>query len=76
MVFKKLIFQNRYVELETPPPLQGKKNILIFHFDYLNISLIFIVNISCDIYWKKTDTEIDKNEHNMPDMCSSGKCHV
>ena len=38
MVFKKIIFQNRYVELETPP-LHGKKTILNFHFDYLNTSL-------------------------------------
>ena len=38
MVFKKIIFQNRYVELETPP-LHGK-NILNFHFDYWNPSLI------------------------------------
>ena len=38
MVFKKIIFQNRYVELETPPPFM-EKNILNFHFDYLNTSL-------------------------------------
>ena len=38
MVFKKIIFQNRYVELETPPP-SWKKNILNFHFDYLNTRL-------------------------------------
>ena len=38
MVFKKLIFQNRYVELEAPPPFM-EKNILNFHFDYLNPSL-------------------------------------
>ena len=36
-LFKKIIFQNRYVELETPP-LHGK-NILNFHFDYLKPSL-------------------------------------
>ena len=41
MVFKKIIFQNRYVELETPPP-SWKKNILNFHFDYLNPSLIVV----------------------------------
>ena len=33
MVFKQIIFQNCYVELETPTPLN-------FHFDYLNPSLI------------------------------------
>ena len=38
MVFQKIIFQNRYVELEIPPP-SWKKNILNFHFDYLNTSL-------------------------------------
>ena len=39
MVFKKIIFQNSYVELETPPPFM-EKTILNFHFDYLNSSLI------------------------------------
>ena len=34
MVFKRIIFQNRYVELETPPFME--KNILNFHFDYLH----------------------------------------
>ena len=32
---KKIIFQNRYVELETPPPFM-EKTILDFDFDYLN----------------------------------------
>ena len=27
MVFKKISFQNRYVELETPPPLHGKNHL-------------------------------------------------
>ena len=51
MVFKKILFQNRYVELETPPLME--KSILNFHFDYLNPSLMFpkivkenIVNIN------------------------------
>ena len=39
MVFKIIIFQNRYVELETPLPPFMEKNILNFHFDYLIISL-------------------------------------
>ena len=39
MVLKKIIFQNRYVEHETPPPFMAK-NILNFHFDYLTPSLI------------------------------------
>ena len=38
MVFKKIISQKRYVELETPPPFM-EKPILNFHFDYLNPSL-------------------------------------
>ena len=38
MVLKKIIFQNRYVELETPLPFM-EKTILNFHFDYLNTSL-------------------------------------
>ena len=38
MVFKKIIFQKRYVELETPPPFMAK-TILNFHFDYWNPSL-------------------------------------
>ena len=37
MVFKNIIFQNRYVELQTPPFME--KKILKFHFDYLNPSL-------------------------------------
>ena len=39
---QKIIFQNRYVALETPsrpPPFFAKAN-LNFHFDYLNPSLI------------------------------------
>ena len=41
MVFKKIIFQNRYVALETPsrPPPFMANAILNFHFDYLNTSL-------------------------------------
>ena len=47
MLFNKIIFQNRFVELETPPFME-KSN---FHFDYLNPSLtgyrnnIFIIAI-------------------------------
>ena len=39
--FKKIIFQNRYVALETPkdPPPFMAKSILNFHFDYLTPSL-------------------------------------
>ena len=42
MVFKKIIFQNRYVALEAPsrpPPPFMAKTILNFHFDYWNPSL-------------------------------------
>ena len=41
MVFKEIIFQNRYVALETPsrPPPFMEKSILNFHFDYLHPSL-------------------------------------
>jgi len=45
MVFKKIIFQNRYVALETPSrplPFMAKA-ILNFHFDYLNPSLIIMI---------------------------------
>ena len=38
MFFKEIIFQNKYVKLETPLPFM-EKNILNFHFDYLNTSL-------------------------------------
>ena len=38
MVFKKITLQNRYVELETPPPFMAN-TILNFHFDYWNPSL-------------------------------------
>ena len=43
MVFKKIIFQNRYVALETPrdPPPFMAKAILNFHFDFLTPSLSF-----------------------------------
>ena len=37
LIFKKIIFKNRYVELETPPFME--KTILNFHFDYLSPSL-------------------------------------
>ena len=43
MVFKKIIFQNRYVALETPrdhPPPFMANAILNFHFDYPHPSLI------------------------------------
>ena len=41
MVFKKIIFQNRYVALETPsrPPSFMANTILNFHFDYLTTPL-------------------------------------
>ena len=41
MVFKKIIFQNRYVALETPsrPPPFMANAILNFHFDFLHPSL-------------------------------------
>ena len=41
MVFKKIIFQNRYVALETPsrPPPFMANTILNFHFDYRHPSL-------------------------------------
>ena len=41
MVFKKIIFQNRYVALETPssPPPFMANAILNFHFDFLKPSL-------------------------------------
>ena len=37
MVFKKIIFQNMYVALETPPFMANA--ILNFHFDYWHTSL-------------------------------------
>ena len=53
MVFRKIIFQNRYVELETSPP-SWKKTILNFHFDYLQISFIKI--------WWCVNPKVDVNE--------------
>ena len=38
MDLKKIIFQNRYVALKTPPPFMAN-TILNFHFDYLHTSL-------------------------------------
>ena len=58
----KIIFQNRYVALETPsrPPLPFMANaILNFHFDFLNTSLMqnFVRGIShaadCAFLWAK-----------------------
>ena len=45
MVFKKIIFQNRYVALETPsrPPPFMANAILNFHFDFLTPSLIIFL---------------------------------
>ena len=48
MVFKKIIFQNRYVALETPsrPPPFMANAILNFHFDYPHPSLrLYLLNI-------------------------------
>ena len=56
MVFKKIIFQNRYVELETPPFME--KTILNFHFDYLNTPL----TIS---RWKISDTECRRAKYKL-----------
>ena len=47
MVFKKIIFQNRYVALEShsrPPPFMAN-TILNFHFDYWNTSLSWLHDI-------------------------------
>ena len=43
--FKKIIFQNRYVELETPAPPFMEKTILNFHFDYLTTPLTYTLSI-------------------------------
>ena len=53
MVFKKIIFQNRYMELETPPFME--KTILNFHFDYLNTSLTqnwIPIALDLNSFWK------------------------
>ena len=47
MVFKEIIFQNKYVALKTPsrpPPPFMANTILNFHFDYLNTSLSNVLN--------------------------------
>ena len=56
MVFKKIIFQNRYMALETPsrPPPSMAKTILNFHFDYWNPSLRY--NDQLTLYYKE-DTD-------------------
>ena len=60
MVFKKIIFQNRYVALETPsrlPPLHGKYHLkfpfwLLAPFPYLSLSLYLISCDNCDyVVW-------------------------
>ena len=47
MVFKKIIFQNRYVALETPsrPPPFMANTILNFHFDYRHTFLSLNLNM-------------------------------
>ena len=67
MVFKKIIFQNRYVELETPAPLFMEKNILNFHFDYLNISLI-MKGMYCIGCWSLFMT-YDRSSSMLINMC-------
>ena len=67
MAFKKIIFQNRYVALETPsrsPPFMAN-TILNFHFDYWNTSLgdvqsdseLDSIRNSCDVL--NTNIEIN-----------------
>ena len=54
MVFKKIIFQNRYVALETPsrprPPFMANA-ILNFHFDFLHTSLSLMSSqLKCQLF--------------------------
>ena len=58
MIFKKIIFQNRYAALKTPSrPFPFMANtILNFHFDYLHPSLIFCFLSTCDLQ-AKSDKE-------------------
>ena len=69
MVFKKIIFQNRYVALETPPPFMAN-TILNFHFDYPQPSItsiriiwylfnIFIYLIFSDILHQLSSEKVD-----------------
>ena len=53
MVFKKIIFQNRYVALETPSRLPRfmANTILNFHFDYWNPSLTRQLSCSPQRAW-------------------------
>ena len=65
MLLKKIIFQNRYVELETPPPLHGK-NHLKFPFDYWNPCLRLLSRWICQNWYMEFSmllcgfVEIDK----------------
>ena len=68
MVFKKIIFQNRYVEL---PPLHGKSH-LKFPFWFLNPSLINLIN---DLQWpplRSTDLHWPPMSSNDPQLPISG----
>ena len=60
--FKKIIFQNTYVEIVTHPPSIMEKSILNFHFDYLTTSLYYFADfknnnnnnsrgINCIYFW-------------------------
>ena len=56
MVFKKIIFQNRYVALESPrdPPPFMANTILNFNFDYLTTRL----SLEVDHNWKRLSNTI------------------
>ena len=58
MVFKKIIFQNRYVALETPsrPPPFMAIAILNFHFDFPHTSLRSFKDMRHGQYFKKYET--------------------
>ena len=54
---KKIIFQNRYVALETPLPPFMAKTIVNFHFDYLYPSLSFKSGFWARLRWHKTSKD-------------------
>ena len=63
-LLKNIIFQNRYMALETPPPFMAK-TILNFHFDYLIPSLMqskchYLVG-KCNNPMERMEAELDKS---------------
>ena len=70
---KKIIFQKRYVALETPPPFMAN-TILNFHFDYWNTSLRETGKRKCFI--NKSCSEIKQQMQNWEFHAATRLCDL